>query len=70
MVVLPEKHFSNSVTKRHEKLRVYLEGVITIKDAYKIYAINLFLNKNEESETNKAGISVVRQPSYIDEDNW
>lgn len=43
-VQLPEKHLYKSETHRHEKLRTYLQSIISIKESYRIYSLNLFFN--------------------------
>jgi len=43
-VQLPEKHLYKSETHRHEKLRGYLQSIISIKESYKIYSLNIFFN--------------------------
>ncbi len=53
-VELPEKHYYKSESKRHEKLKNYLDNVIKVQDVYKVYCVNCFFdifgNSNDLSE--------------------
>ncbi len=53
LIALPEKHIYKSEAIRHEKMRVYLQNVLEVKEAFKIYPIIVFFNilgsKNDDS---------------------
>ncbi len=49
-IQFPEKHLFKSEANRHEKLRNYLQSIISIKESYQIYALNVFLNISGNSE--------------------
>ena len=47
---LPGKLFKGSEAVRHEKLTMYLQNLVNIRDIGKIYAVNSFFNCNETEE--------------------
>ena len=43
-VALPERHYYKSESIRHEKLKNYLQAVVDIREARRVYAVNSFFN--------------------------
>ena len=41
---LPEKVYYKSEAIRHEKLKLYLQNLVDIRDIGKLYAVNTFFN--------------------------
>lgn len=53
-IELPQKLYYKSEANRHEKLKKYLDSLITIQEVYKVYSVNCFFdvfgNSNDSSE--------------------
>jgi hypothetical protein len=41
---MPKKVFYGSEESRHEKMKNYLDHLITIQEIYKVYTVNCFFN--------------------------
>lgn len=56
---LPEKIYYRSESERHQKLRVYLQNVVNIRDIGNVYAINSFFNIYGNETERLSDISIV-----------
>ena len=61
IIELPEKVIKKSEAIRHEKLKIYLQNIVEIRDIGKVYAVNSFFNINENEENNSDISSIENQ---------
>lgn len=66
-LVLPEKHLYKSGTDRHEKLKAYLESLITIADIWRVYYVNSFF-KVGNNTMKDISMSRIDNPNTEDEE--